>query len=112
LIPNLVLIGQGVFSRRTLENRPFPLKASIAYTTLLCTNVHACDYAVCGEVDPRNFLGRFSPIRKTICDRNSEVYDVTQCGYCDPLVLKLSFSFFCEDPPTTVQYFCCLGCVK
>jgi hypothetical protein len=39
----LVLIGQGVFSRRTLENRPFPLKASIAYTTLPCANALACD---------------------------------------------------------------------
>jgi hypothetical protein len=35
LVPNLVLIGQGVFNRRTLENRPFPLKASIAYTILI-----------------------------------------------------------------------------
>jgi hypothetical protein len=39
----LVLIGQGVFSRRTLENRPFPLKASIAYTTFPCANALACD---------------------------------------------------------------------
>jgi hypothetical protein len=43
LVQNLVLIGQGVFSRRTLENRPFPLKASIAYTTLPCANALACD---------------------------------------------------------------------
>jgi hypothetical protein len=40
---NLVLISQGVFSRRTLENRPFPLKTSIAYTTLPCANALACD---------------------------------------------------------------------
>jgi hypothetical protein len=37
------LIGQGVFSRRTLENQSFPLKASIAYTTLPCANALACD---------------------------------------------------------------------
>jgi hypothetical protein len=43
LVRNLVLIGQGVFSRRTLENRPFPLKASIAYTTLPYANALACD---------------------------------------------------------------------
>jgi hypothetical protein len=43
IVQNLVLIGQGVFSRRTLENRPFPLKAYIAYTTLLCSNALACD---------------------------------------------------------------------
>jgi hypothetical protein len=43
LAQNLVLIGQGIFSRRTLGNRPFPLKASIAYTTLPCGNALACD---------------------------------------------------------------------
>jgi hypothetical protein len=32
-----------VFSRRTFENRPFPLKASIAYTTLPCANALACE---------------------------------------------------------------------
>jgi hypothetical protein len=42
-VQNLVLIGQGVLSRRTLEKRPFPLKASIAYTTLPCANALACD---------------------------------------------------------------------
>jgi hypothetical protein len=31
------------FQSADLEKRPFPLKASIAYTTLLCTTVHACD---------------------------------------------------------------------
>jgi hypothetical protein len=44
LIQNFVLIGQWVFSQRTLENRPFPLKASIVYTTLPCANALACDY--------------------------------------------------------------------
>jgi hypothetical protein len=43
LIQNLLLIGQGVFSRRTLENRPFPLKGSIAFSTLSCANALACD---------------------------------------------------------------------
>jgi hypothetical protein len=38
-----VLIGQRVFSRRTLEKRPFPLKACIAHTTLPCANALACD---------------------------------------------------------------------
>jgi hypothetical protein len=37
---------QGVFSRRTLENQPFPLKASIAYKTLPCANALACDLNV------------------------------------------------------------------
>jgi hypothetical protein len=45
LVQNLVLIGQGVFSRRTFENRPLPLKASIAYKTLPCANALACDFA-------------------------------------------------------------------
>jgi hypothetical protein len=38
-----VSISQGVFSRRTVENRPFPLKASIDYKTLSCANALACD---------------------------------------------------------------------
>jgi hypothetical protein len=42
-VQNLVLIGQGVLSRRTLEKQPFPLKASIAYTTLPCADALACD---------------------------------------------------------------------
>jgi hypothetical protein len=42
---NLVSIGQWVFSRQTSENRPFHLKACIAYkcTTLHCATAQQCD---------------------------------------------------------------------
>jgi hypothetical protein len=69
-------------------------------------------YAGCGNVDLHFILGRFSPIRKTNFARMSAVYDVTQSGYCDPLIFNLLFSFFFDDPQTTVQYFSCLACVK
>jgi hypothetical protein len=49
---NLVLIGQGVLSRRTLEKLPFPLKASIAYTTLPCANALAYDDAFSAKKMP------------------------------------------------------------
>jgi hypothetical protein len=62
LVPNLVLIGQGVFSRRTLENRPFPLKASIAYTTLPCANALACDKVLIPTHQSRRILNELLEI--------------------------------------------------
>jgi hypothetical protein len=45
-VKNLVLISQGVFSRRTLEKRPFLLRTYIVYATLPCANALACDLLV------------------------------------------------------------------
>jgi hypothetical protein len=42
---NLVLIGQGVFNQRILENQLFRLKAYVAYKTFPCANALACDTA-------------------------------------------------------------------
>lgn len=36
IVPNLVLINQGIFSRKTPENRPLPEKAYIIYATSPC----------------------------------------------------------------------------
>jgi hypothetical protein len=44
---NIRLIGKGVFNRQTPENRPLPLKAYTAYTTLLCATMHACESNDC-----------------------------------------------------------------
>jgi hypothetical protein len=83
-----VLISQGIFSRRTLENQPFPLKASIAYTTLPCANALACD----GEVCYRDNKVTFSfNARKRKRSLQIEADHTNSVSLSDALIAKLEF---------------------
>jgi hypothetical protein len=58
IVQYLVLIGQGVLTQVTFENRPFALKAYIAKTTLPCANALQFDVCACARV--RKFFFLFS----------------------------------------------------